>query len=126
MQLLVIWSGNLPDNAEWYLVRLEGLWRPLAWAIGIGHFALPFLVFLSSWARQSWQVVMAAAGVLLLMRVVDQLWLVLPAFRAAPTPAWLVAGALAAVGGLWLAAFPWLIAARLPWVVRAVEDVGDG
>jgi hypothetical protein len=34
-------------------VRLEGLWRPLAWAIGIGHFALAFLVLLSSWARQS-------------------------------------------------------------------------
>jgi hypothetical protein len=58
IQLLVIWSGNLPHGAEWYLVRIEGFWRPVAWAIGIGHFALPFLIFLSSRARQSWQVVM--------------------------------------------------------------------
>lgn len=126
MQLLVIWSGNLPHGAEWYLVRLEGPWRLVAWLIGIGHFALPFLIFLSSWARQSWRVVMGMAILLLLMRLLDQLWLVLPAFHGEPTPAWLVAGALAAVGGLWCAAFLRLIAGRAPWVAATVEEVRRG
>jgi len=33
---------------------------------------------------------------------------------------------LAAVGGLWLAAFGWLVAGRAPWAARAVEGAGDG
>jgi hypothetical protein len=126
MQLLVIWSGNLPHDAEWYLVRLEGFWRALAWAIGIGHFALPFLIFLSSRARQSWRVVTGMAVLLLVMRLLDQLWLVLPAFRDQQTPPWLVAAALAVVGGIWLAAFLWLIGNRARWVARTVEEAGGG
>jgi hypothetical protein len=126
MQLLVIWSGNLPHGAEWDLVRIESPWRALAWAIGIGHFALPFLIFLSSRARRSWQVVMGVAVVLLLMRLLDQLWLVLPAFGEQTPPAWLVAGALAAIGGVWCAAFLRLVARRAPWVAATVGEVGRG
>lgn len=126
MQLLVIWSGNLPHGAEWYLVRIEGPWRAVAWAIGIGHFALPFLVFLSSRARQSWRVVMGMTVLLLLMRLLDQLWLVLPAFHGEPTPAWLVAGALAAIGGLWLVAFLRLVAARALWIAATAGETADG
>lgn len=59
-------------------------------------------------------------------RLLDQLWLVVPAFRDQPTPAWLVAAALAAVGGIWLAAFLWLITRRARWVAGTVEEVGRG
>jgi hypothetical protein len=60
------------------------------------------------------------------MRLLDQLWLILPAFRDEPTPAWLVAGALATIGGLWCAAFLRLIARRAPWVAATVEEAGRG
>ena len=126
IQLLIAWSGDLPADAAWYLARIEGGWRTVAWILGIGHAALPVLVLLSARARHSWRVLIGLAGLLLAMRVLDLLWLTLPAFAAPGAPAWLVAGASAAVGGLWLAAFGWLVAARAAWVARAVEGTGDG
>jgi hypothetical protein len=126
IQLLIAWSGDLPADAAWYLARTEDGWRVAVWILGVGHAALPVLILLSARVRHSWLVLIGLAGLLLAMRVLDLLWLTLPGFAAPAVPAWLVAGAVAAVGGLWLAAFGWLIAGRAAWVARAVEDTGDG
>ncbi|HEX6142147.1 MAG TPA: hypothetical protein VFZ01_05490 [Geminicoccaceae bacterium] len=126
MQLLVIWSGDLPHHAEWYLVRIEGVWLPVAWLIGIGHLAVPFFVLLSHRARASVGIVMGIAALIVLMRLLDMLWLTLPAFRDALPPAWLVLGALLAVLGLWTAAFLWMLRRRVDWIGRAALEAADG
>ena len=39
-QLLIIWSGNLPEEIPWYLERFKGQWRWLGVALILLNFAL--------------------------------------------------------------------------------------
>jgi Ni/Fe-hydrogenase subunit HybB-like protein len=41
-QLLVIWYGNLREETAWVFWRLSGDWRPLAIAVGLLVFLIPF------------------------------------------------------------------------------------
>lgn len=126
IQYLVIWSGDLPHGAEWYLARGEGVWLGLIWMIALGNAALPFVVLLSARARQNWPLLMALAAVVVVARILESLWLTLSAFGPEGPPAWLVAGTLAAIGGIWLSACLWLVRPRAAWIVRAVEEVRRG
>jgi hypothetical protein len=126
IQYLVIWSGNLPAGAAWYLGRAEGIWLALTWIVALGNAGLPFVVLLAARARQSWRVLMALAAIVVVSRILESLWLTLPAFGDDAPPAWLVAGTLAAVGGVWISAVLWLVLPRTASIVRAVEKVGHG
>ena len=126
IQYLVIWSGDLPDGAEWYLRRGQGVWLALISLIATLNAGLPFVVLLSARARQSWPVLIALAAVVVIARVLESLWLSVPAFGPEAPPAWLVAGMLAAVGGIWLSAVLWLVLPRAASVVGAVEAASRG
>ena len=126
MQLLVIWSGNLPHNAEWYLVRIEGVWLVVAWTIGLGHFALPFLMLLSARVRSSVRIVIGLAALLVVMRLVHDLWLILPAFHDRMPPWWLTLCALVAVLGAMGAGFLWLFVRRTAWIAQGIAAVRHG
>jgi hypothetical protein len=126
MQYLVIWSGDRPHGAEWYIDRGEGVWL---WFIAITAFAnggLPFFVLLSSRARQNWWVLMALAVLVILARVLETLWMCIPAFGVLAPAAWMIAATMIAVGGVWLSAVLWLLLPRTAWIVRAVEVAGRG
>lgn len=105
-QLLIIWSGNLPEEASWYVVRGGGGWVPVTIALVVLHFAAPFLVLLFRDVKRSRRVLGATAAGLLLARLLDCYWHVVPAFApSGPSAHWLDPAALTAIGGLWLAAF---------------------
>ena len=87
---------------------------------------LPFAVLLSARARQSWPVLIALAALVVVARVLEGLWLSVPAFGPEAPPAWLIAGTLAAVGGIWLSAVLWLVLPRAASVVGAVEAASRG
>jgi len=126
IQYLVIWSGNLPDGAEWYLRRAEGVWLAVIWAIAIAGAGLPFAVLLSARARQSWPLLIALAAAVVLARVLESLWLMMPAFGPDAPAAWLVASAMAAIGGIWLGAVVWLVRPRAASILGAVEAASHG
>ncbi len=47
-QFLVIWYGNLPEEAKYVILRIRfSPWEPLAWTVLVTCFALPFVVLLS-------------------------------------------------------------------------------
>ena len=52
-QYLIIWSGNLPEEITWYLRRMHGGWGAVIVAIGILHFAAPFLFLLSRGVKRN-------------------------------------------------------------------------
>ncbi len=108
-QLLIIWSGNLPEEIPWYLERFAGVWRYIGIGLILLHFALPFLLLLSRDLKRNARRLVMVAWLLIIMRFVDLLWLIVPEFTrgASPNPAsYLVyAAATIGVGGIWLGWF---------------------
>jgi hypothetical protein len=105
-QFLVIWSGNLPEETPWYLIRSTGGWQYVITAIICLHFVLPFLILLCRSTKRNPYRLQAVACLLLAMRVVDLYWLVQPAFSPGVFAFnWMLFLTIPAVGGIWLAVF---------------------
>ncbi|HEX5885327.1 MAG TPA: hypothetical protein VFY67_12370 [Pyrinomonadaceae bacterium] len=103
-QYLIIWSGNLPEEITYYIARTHGAWGAIIVTIAILHFAAPFLFLLSRDLKRSPGKLVMVAGLVLVMRVVDLIWMLAPAFRDHKW-IWLDVIALLGLGGLWLALF---------------------
>jgi hypothetical protein len=110
-QYLIIWSGNLPEEIGWYLKRIHGGWGALIITIGILHFAAPFLFLLSRSIKRNPRKLVVIAAVILVMRAVDLLWMLVPAFPDHKW-IWLDAISLLGFGGVWLAFFTWQLGKR--------------
>jgi hypothetical protein len=74
-QLLIIWSGNLPEEISFYRPRLAGSWGYVAVALLLFHFALPFVLLLSRDVKRSAKLLPKIAGLIILMRYVDLYWI---------------------------------------------------
>jgi len=48
VQLLVIWYGNIPEEATYVIQRVMTLpWKPLAWTVFVASFLIPFFILLN-------------------------------------------------------------------------------
>ncbi len=105
-QYLIIWAEDLPNEIAWYLPRVNTSWHDVALFLVAFHFALPLLVLLSRRAKRVPRALGALAAMLLFAHLVDTYWLVVPAFRLEGVAiAWSDVPAIAALGGIWLAAY---------------------
>lgn len=112
-QFLIIWSGNLPEEIRWYLPRLRGGWGALALLVIILHFAFPFLFLLSRSLKRNAGKLAIIAGLILVMRLLDLLWMIAPTYFGERFHiSWMDVVAPIGVGGLWLAMFAWELAKR--------------
>jgi hypothetical protein len=112
-QFLIIWSGNLPEEVPWYLNRLRGGWGAVGLLLVVFHFLLPFLVLLSRGIKRNARLLGITAALVLVMRFVDLLWLVLPAFSKGKLSIhWMDVALPLGIGGLWIALFLWHLGRR--------------
>lgn len=110
-QYLIIWSGNLPEEIGYYLVRTRGFWGAIVITIGLLHFAAPFLFLLSRELKRNPRRLVLVAVLILVMRMIDLLWMLVPAFKEHHW-IWLDVIALLGFGGLWLGLFAWQLGRR--------------
>jgi hypothetical protein len=112
-QYLIIWSGNLPEETTWYVARTHDGWGAIAVGILILQFAFPFMTLLSRAAKKSSQKLARLAVLILIMRIVDAIWLIEPAFNPEHFHlSWMDVVAPIAMGGLWVATFAWQLQKR--------------
>jgi hypothetical protein len=105
-QLLIIWSGNLPQEIPFYLPRIGSSWRWIGILLIVLHFALPFALLLSRDLKRRAEWLAALAGLVIVMRVVDLFWLVTPEFRRQGlTIDWFDPVTVVGLCGVWLALF---------------------
>jgi hypothetical protein len=105
-QFLIIYSGNLPHEIEWYLHRIGGSWKWLIGGIALFHFFLPFFLLLFRPLKRNLRPLVILAAIVLLARVADSFWLVQPTFFPGGIHFhWLDAATFLGMGGIWLAAF---------------------
>jgi hypothetical protein len=104
-QLLIIWSGNLPEEISFYRSRLYGAWGVVAVAVLIFHFFVPFFSLLSRDLKRSAKLLPKIAIWLIFMRLVDLFWMTRPEFTSSAVPGLMDVAAIVALAGIWLAVF---------------------
>jgi hypothetical protein len=116
-QFILIWYANLPEETEYYLMRLEGGWENISYALPVLHFFVPFLFLLSRQIKRSRGLLMFGAIWTLVMHALDMYWLVLPNYGShgggehGPhlAPSYLDFTALLGVFGVFIMAFGLLL-----------------
>jgi hypothetical protein len=112
-QFLIIWSGNLPEEIPWYLIRMKGAWGWVSVLLIVGHFALPYLLLLNRDLKRTGGTVATIALLIIAMRFVDLFWLLGPEHgKELLSVHWLDFVAPVAVGGIWVALFLWQLGTR--------------
>jgi hypothetical protein len=104
-QLLIMWSGNLPEEISFYRTRLYGGWGVVAVIVLVFHFFVPFFLLLSQDVKRNAKVLPKIAMWLIFMRLVDLYWMTRPEFTSHAAPTWLDIVLPIALGGLWLGFF---------------------
>jgi hypothetical protein len=79
-QFLLIWYGNLREEAPYYVVRSQGTWGVIGLIIVIFHFFLPFFLLLMRPIKDRPKTLGTVAVLVLVMRVVDIFWITAPAW----------------------------------------------
>jgi hypothetical protein len=120
-QYLVIWMGNLPEESHWYYHRTVLGWEWIAFILTCLHFALPFFLLLFRYVKRGPMSLVCVALGILVMRVVDLLWMVAPAFRPELKIHWLDFVVPVAMGGIFVAVFTWVLQ-RQPLLPREHPD----
>ena len=104
-QLLIIWSGNQPEEISFYRTRLYGGWGVVAVIVLVFSFALPFLILLSRDVKRTPGLISKVAAWMLFMRLVDLYWMTRPEFTSRAFPTYLDLIVPIALVGLWLGFF---------------------
>jgi len=104
-QLLIIWSGNQPEEITFYYSRLHSQWGVVAVLVVIFHFFVPFFLLLSRDLKRNTKLLPKVALWLIFMRLVDLFWMTRPEFTPNAWPNLWDLAALLALGGLWFFVF---------------------
>jgi hypothetical protein len=106
-QLILIWYGNIPEETNWYKVRLSNGWEYYSYFLLAVHFAIPLLGLLSRHVRRHSFGLFFWACWLVVVHWMDMTYLVMPnagGFSIIPMVGHLIggAGALAVFAGLFI------------------------
>jgi hypothetical protein len=77
-QFIIIWTGNLPDEAEWYIVRSEPAWLWFTLLVLAFHFAVPFCLLLSQDVKMNARQLLAICIGLFTMHLLEVFWMMRP------------------------------------------------
>jgi hypothetical protein len=112
-QYLIIYSANLPEEITWYTRRLQTGWRLVGVVLILFHFAVPFLILLSRRAKREPQTIARVAIGILVVRLIDNFWLIAPEFHPDGLSVhWLDLVLPLTLGSVWLGCFFWQLRGR--------------
>ncbi len=107
-QFLIIWGGNLSEEIPWYIRRMQGVWGNVGLLLVILNFALPFFLLLFRNVKRRTRSLLIVTLLVLMMRLVDMFWMVLPAFGGGSIRlSWMNVALPLGFGAIWFAYYLW-------------------
>lgn len=82
-QFLIIWSGNLPDEINWYLDRIRGGWGVIITLDFICHWLIPFTMLLSRDLKRNKKRLILVCKIMIVAVVLNLFWLIEPNYKDA-------------------------------------------
>ena len=77
-QYFLIWYANIPEETQFYAIRNTGGW----WYASVGlvflHFLAPFVLLLRSNAKRNINYIMACAGLVVAVHILEMYWMIIP------------------------------------------------
>lgn len=77
-QFFLIWYGNVPEETIFYAKHFVGSWSTVSYFLIIGHFAIPFLFFMSRIFKRNLAYHSIMLVWLVFMHFVDLFWIIIP------------------------------------------------
>lgn len=102
-QYFLIWYSNIPEETAFYMEHFAGTWQYVAAFLAIGHFAVPFVLFMSRHAKRNYGFHALMMCWFIFIHIVDHYWFVMPnVLPAGFHISWINVACFAAIGGLYL------------------------
>jgi hypothetical protein len=101
-QFLIVYSANLAEEVPHYLVRSQGGYQYVTIALIFLHFIVPYSLLLSRDVKRGITRLRLIAAWLILMRIVDYYWQVVPEFRETLSVSVVDLALPVALGGIFL------------------------
>jgi len=102
-QLVIIWSGNLPEEIPWYLRRFNSGYKWVGIAVLTLQFSLPFFLLLSRDLKRNARRLFVIALLVIVTRIIDLVWLIGPRLEGGHSSGiWMYIVAPIGLGGIWL------------------------
>lgn len=126
-QMLIIWSGHLPEETPWYFSRFKHGWQYICMLLFGLQFALTFLLLLFRDRKRNLKRLWRVSLFVLVMRSVDLFWIIVPAFSPEHLRVRVVdVAALVGLGGVWFWFYLRALASAPLLPVRLVEAEAKG
>jgi hypothetical protein len=77
-QYFLIWYSNIPEETAFFHQHFNGSWNTVAIVLAVGHFAIPFITFMSRHARRNLPFHCCMTIWFLIMTYVDIFWIIMP------------------------------------------------
>lgn len=77
-QFILIWYANIPEETEFFMVRLEGGWATISYLLPVLHFFVPFLYLVSRHVKRNRAALALGAVWTLALHLLDFYWLIMP------------------------------------------------
>ncbi len=128
-QLIIIWSNNISETAEWYVIRLGPDWLGLAAFLLFFGFFAPFMILFSRWVKRKRRSLAIVAVWAIVVQGLNIVWFLVPAFERSGAQVTLT-DVLLLVGMflIWLAAYARMLSSRNvlpvndPRLIRATAE----
>ena len=86
-QFMLIWYANIPEETEYYMIRMEGGWGKISLSLPLVIFFLPFFMLLSRHVKRKASALITVCAYLLFTRALDLYWAIMPNVGAHGAPA---------------------------------------
>jgi len=104
-QFFLIYYASIPEEALYYITRLEGNWDILAYMILFGRFVIPFIILLPAKAKGNFKILLPISALIVFIHFVELFWLVMPSHHETFHFSWIDVATFLAFAGLFLGLF---------------------
>ncbi|MDO8527822.1 MAG: hypothetical protein Q7T03_09070 [Deltaproteobacteria bacterium] len=108
-QYMLIWYANLPEETGYLIRRTEGHWTPVALALLICKFVIPFFMLICRPAKRNENFLLFVALWILGAQWIDCYWMIYPLLGDKPVFGWQEIGLFLGFMGLFALSVTWIL-----------------